>query len=166
MLLLHFSDWVSPMTLQYTELSKDKIQEHKDRQGEQTDAFFCHLSVLGEKKLMLLYALISATDITQYSFIFKINQILFKPHCLEFHRYLSPDRYHMRSKTKMWCTCLIHSFTHSFILQIFSEQLLCAKHSSGSWRYREETQALDFTEITFLSKDRYNAEVHTQYVPW
>ena len=49
------------------------------------------------------------------------------------------------------CTCMMLLFVHSFILQIFSEYVLCTTRlSSGPRRCRAQIQISEFVEDTFL----------------
>lgn len=102
-------------------------REHKDRQGEQTCTFFSQLSGLEEKR-MPSCALIPATDTIKFSFIVldfsKDNQTPFKLDFLESPNFSWKILYEADDRDVSELVWLIHSFTHSFMPQIFCEHLL------------------------------------------
>lgn len=143
--------------------------EQKGRQGEQTWAFFCQLSVLEEQ----VYALLCFNTSHWHNAIFFYSTGLLKKIRYLFNHtaWNSPDASVIDIVWDWWwrwdvLAWFIHSLTHLFILRIFSVHLRCGKHSSRSWRSGEQTPAPDFMETTFLSEERYNAEVQTRYVTW
>lgn len=150
MLLPHFSEWVSPMALLYTELCKKE-----GNTGQPRRAGFDILlpAVSAWSKIYALDASVSATHTIKHLFnwIFfkKETQISLKSDSLEFPRG-SCDRY-IRPMMAIWLLLVlfINLFTHSFH-KYFSEHLLCARHSFRCWRYRGKIQIPELIEIAFL----------------
>ena len=99
----------------------------KDRQGAQTGTFFSQLSGL-EEKWMPSCALIPAPDTIKFSFIlldvFEDNQTPFKLDFLESPNCSWKILYEADDRDVSELVWLIHSFTHSFMLQISCEHLL------------------------------------------